>query len=87
MYGLNADWRYGNISLPVGETRIDGSLVEICTELGENGFEDDGEGCSDDSDELLPGGITLLSIVSTKIGDILVDEGSGDLVSLNLKVD
>lgn len=71
----------------MGETRIDGSLVEICTELGENGFEDDGEGCSDDSDELLPGGITLLSIVSTKIGDILVDEGSGDLVSLNLKVD
>lgn len=56
-------------------------------ELGENGFEDDGEGCCDDSDELLLGGITLLSIVSTKIGDILVDEGSGDLVSLNLKVD
>lgn len=70
----------------MGETRIE-EFGETCMELGENGFEDDGDGCCDDSDELLLGGIRLLSIVSTKIGDILVDEGSGDLVSLNLKVD
>lgn len=64
-------------------------LGEICVdeELGESGLEEEGEGWSEDAGELLFVRGTLLSMVSTKIGDMLVGESCDDLVSLNLKVD
>lgn len=60
----------------------------ICVdeELKGSGFEEDGEGRLEDSNELLFARVTVLFMVFIDIGDILAGEVGDNLVSSNLKV-
>lgn len=86
-YGWKADCRW-SISFVIEDVLV-GMFDEICVDEGlkDSGFEEDGEGWSEDTNELLFARVLILSIVLViEVGDVLVDGVCDNLVSSNLNV-